>query len=118
VSIGSALLTFLLLYVVLPNKRQSVRQALPGSLVAAVLFFLLLQVFPLYTAIFGRGFVAYAAFGVFLLLMFWTYLLGLVLVLGAELNAFLEVPHGRPQQPVSGEGITNRGRSPTPVRGG
>jgi hypothetical protein len=57
-----------------------------------VLFFVILQVFPLYLALFGRGFQAYAAFGVFLLLMFWVYLLGIVLVLGAELNAFLEEP--------------------------
>jgi hypothetical protein len=42
--------------------------------------------------VFGKGFQAYAAFGVFLLLVFWLYLLGLVLVIGAELNAFLEEP--------------------------
>lgn len=89
-SISSALITFLLLYRVLPNKRQSVRQVLPGSAMAAVLFFVLLQVFPLYTTFFGQGFATYAAFGMFLLLMFWTFLLGLVLVLGVELNAFLE----------------------------
>jgi uncharacterized BrkB/YihY/UPF0761 family membrane protein len=35
---------------------------------------------------------AYAVFGVFLLLLFWSYVTGLVLVLGAELNAFLEDP--------------------------
>ncbi len=91
-SIGSALLTFLLLYRILPNTRLSFRQVLPGSLVAAVLFFVLLEVFPLYTRLFGPGFATYAAFGMFLLLMFWTFLLGLVLVLGVELNAFLETP--------------------------
>ncbi|MDQ6671834.1 MAG: YihY/virulence factor BrkB family protein [Chloroflexota bacterium] len=88
-SIGSALLMFLLLYRILPNKQQSFRQVLPGALMAAVLFFVLLQVFPLYTRLFGEGFATFAAFGMFLLLMFWTYLLGIVLVLGAELNAFL-----------------------------
>ena len=89
-SILSAFLTFLLLYRVLPNKRQTFAQVLPGSLLAAGLFFILLQVFPLYTTLFGRGFEAYAIFGMLLLLMFWTYLLGVVLVLGAELNAFLD----------------------------
>lgn len=90
VSILSALVTFLLLYRVLPNRRQTFAQVLPGSLLAAGLFFVLLQVFPLYTTLFARGFEAYAIFGMLLLLMFWTYLLGLVLVLGAELNAFLD----------------------------
>ncbi|MBV9170536.1 MAG: YihY/virulence factor BrkB family protein [Chloroflexi bacterium] len=92
ISIVSAIILFLLLYKILPNKPQSWRQALPGALLATVLFFVILQVFPLYLAIFGRGFQTYAAFGVFLLLMFWVYLLGIVLVLGAELNAFLEEP--------------------------
>ncbi len=92
ISIVSAIVMFLLLYKVLPNKSQGWRQTLPGALAAAVLFFVILQLFPLYMALFGKGFQAYAAFGVFLLLMFWLYLLGLVLVIGAELNAFLEEP--------------------------
>lgn len=90
VSIVSAGIMFLLLYTILPNKRQSVKQALPGALTAALLFFVILQAFPLYTLVFGKGFETYAVFGMLLLLMFWTFLLGIVLVLGAELNAFLE----------------------------
>jgi membrane protein len=92
VSLLSALLTFLLLYRVLPNKRQTFGQVLPGSLLGAGLFFALLQVFPLYTGLVGRSFEAYAVFGMLLLLMVWTHLLALVLVLGAELNAFLDSP--------------------------
>jgi membrane protein len=92
ISIVSAIVMFLLLYKILPNKPQGWKQTLPGALAASVLFFVILQLFPLYLTIFGRGFQTYAAFGVFLLLMFWLYLLGLVLVVGAELNAFLEEP--------------------------
>jgi membrane protein len=92
VSIVSAIVLFLLLYKLLPNRPQGWKQTLPGALLATVLFFAILQVFPLYLALFGRGFQAYAAFGVFLLMMFWVYLLGIVLVLGAELNVFLEEP--------------------------
>jgi uncharacterized BrkB/YihY/UPF0761 family membrane protein len=33
-----------------------------------------------------------------LLLMFWAYLLGVVLVLGAELNAFLDSPRSEGQE--------------------
>ena len=91
ISIVSAIVLFLLLYKILPNKPQAWKQALPGALTAAVLFFVILQLFPLYTTLFPPN-QAYAAFGVFLLLMFWLYLLGLVLVAGAELNAFLEEP--------------------------
>ena len=115
VSIGCALLTFLLLYRVLPNKHQSFRQVLPGAGLAAVLFFVLLQLFPLYTTLLGQGFATYAAFGMFLLLMFWTYLLGIVLVLGAELNAFLEALPHRPgdREGTWLHGITGSSSSPS-----
>jgi uncharacterized BrkB/YihY/UPF0761 family membrane protein len=48
ISIASAILMFLLLYKILPNKPQGWKQTLPGALMAAVLFFVLLQLFPLY----------------------------------------------------------------------
>src|SRR6185437_14153003 len=62
ISIVSAILMFLLLYKILPNKDQGWKQTLPGALLASVLFFAILQVFPLYLGIFGKGFQAYAAF--------------------------------------------------------
>jgi len=92
VSIVLALATFLLLYRILPNVTQTWRQALPGAVLVAALFFVIMQVFPLYLAFFGQGFQTYALFGIFLLMMFWCYVLGIILVLGAELNAFLKDP--------------------------
>ncbi|MBV9544494.1 MAG: YihY/virulence factor BrkB family protein [Chloroflexi bacterium] len=92
VSLASIATMFLLLYRVLPHKRQSWREAVPGALVATVLLLLILQIFPLYLTLFGQGFEVYAVFGMFLVLMLWLFLLGLVLVLGVELNAFLEEP--------------------------
>ena len=91
ISILSAVLLFWLLYRVLPNKRQTWGQALPGALLATVLFFVILLVFPLYVTFFPPN-QAYAVFGIFLVLTFWLYLLGIVFVLGAELNAFLQEP--------------------------
>ncbi|MBV9356278.1 MAG: YihY/virulence factor BrkB family protein [Chloroflexi bacterium] len=82
-------LSFLALYRILPNCRVRWRDVLPGAAAAAVAFFLILRLFPLYLSLFGRGFEVYAAFGSFLLLMFWTYLLGIVLVVGVEINVFL-----------------------------
>jgi membrane protein len=90
-SILTAIGAFLLMYKVLPNKKQRVREALPGALLVTALFFLLSLIFPLYLRIFPPN-QAYAVFGVFLAFTFWLYLLGLSFVLGAELNAFLEEP--------------------------
>jgi membrane protein len=91
-SILSAILLFLALYKVLPNKPRPWKASLPGALAATVLYFIIMQVFPLYMALFGSRFQTYAIFGILLLMMFWSYLLGFILVLGAELNAFLEGP--------------------------
>jgi membrane protein len=91
ISIISAFLVFLLIYKVLPNAGQGWRNVLPGTLVALVLFFVILQLFPIYTALFPPN-QAYAVFGVFLVFTFFLYLLGFVFVIGAELNAFLQEP--------------------------
>ena len=82
---------FLLLYKVLPNANQGWRDVLPGTLVSVVLFFLILQLFPLYMALFPPN-EAYAVFGVFLVFTFFLFLLGFVFVIGAELNAFIQEP--------------------------
>ncbi len=91
ISIISAFLFFLLIYKVLPHAKQGWRDVLPGTLLSSVLLLVISQIFPLYVTLFPPNH-AYAVFGVFLVLTFWLYLLGFVLVLGAELNAFLQEP--------------------------
>src|SRR5919199_1598339 len=91
VSILSIVLMFVLLYRILPNKPQSWGQSLPGALAATVLVFVVSQVFPLYVALFPPN-QAYAAFGIFLVFAFFLYCLGMIFVLGAELNAFVQEP--------------------------
>jgi membrane protein len=91
ISIVSVVLLFWLMYRLLPNKPQTWGQALPGALSATVLVFIISQVFPLYVALFPPN-QAYAAFGIFLVLTFFLYMLGLIFVVGAELNAFLQEP--------------------------
>jgi membrane protein len=102
VAIGSVLVLFLLIYRILPNAKQTWRSVVPGTLMASALLMVLTQVFPLYVALFPPNH-AYSLFGVFLVLTFWLYLLGIVLVLGAELNAFLEQP------------VRSTAATPTPV---
>jgi membrane protein len=92
VSVIGLVVAFVLMYWLLPNTHSSLRHSLPGALVASALFVAVLRIFPLYVALFGQGFSAYAAFGTVLLFMFWLYIVGLVLVGGAVLNAFLEEP--------------------------
>ena len=89
VSIGSAFLMFLAIYRVVPNAPLSLGRVWRGALLAAALFALINQLFPLYLRFLGGGFQAYKTLGLFLLLMTWFYFLARILVLGCELNAFL-----------------------------
>ncbi len=89
ISIIGAFLFFLLIYKVLPHAKQGWRDVLPGTLLSSLLLLVISQIFPLYVALFPPNH-AYAVFGVFLVFTLWLYLLGLVLVLGIELNAFLQ----------------------------
>jgi membrane protein len=91
VTIVSVLALFVLIYRILPNAQQTWRGVLPGAGLTLVLVLIISQVFPLYVALFPPN-QAYAVFGVFLVLTFYLYILGIVLVLGAELNAFLAQP--------------------------
>jgi membrane protein len=82
---------FWLLYRFLPNVSQGWRDVVPGTLLSSILLLIVSQVFPIYLTLFPPNH-AYALFGVFLVITFWLYLVGFVLVLGAELNAFLRQP--------------------------
>lgn len=92
ISAIATLLMFLLVYRVIPNAKQGWRAAVPGTVLSVVAFFVILMVFPLYVKLFPPN-QAYATFGIFLVLMFWLYLLGITFVLGVEINAFLLEPN-------------------------
>jgi membrane protein len=104
VSLGSAVLMFLAIYRIVPNAPLRVADVWRGAVVAGVLFLLLNQIFPIYLRFFGGGYQAYKTLGLFLLLMTWFYALAMILVLGAELNAFLCGRDGPTPNPREGKG--------------
>ncbi|MCG1004179.1 YihY/virulence factor BrkB family protein [Halobacterium noricense] len=85
-------LVFLPSYYVFPDVEMSVREALPGAAFAAVGWALLAQGFRGYAAYVGGG-ELYGILGGALLLVTWLYFGGIVITLGAVLNAVLS---GRP----------------------
>lgn len=89
-AIGAAVMVALLLvlYRWVPNRTFSLREILPGALLAGVLIETLSLAFPLY-ARFAGGFNTYGVqFGLFFLLATWLYLLSELLLLGAVYNRF------------------------------
>jgi len=100
-ALGSAVAMFTALYRVIPNRRLTLADVWPGAVLAGVLFVLLNQAFPLYLRILGGSYAAYKTLGLFLFLMTWFYCLAVILVLGAELNAFLGGNRGAAEMEVA-----------------
>jgi membrane protein len=83
----AAAVFFLLLYRVLPNAGQRLRDVWPGALIAALLFVLVGQIFPLYLRLTGGANRFGAAFGLVWLLVTWLAAFAHLLLLGAYVNA-------------------------------
>ena len=79
---------FFPLYYVFPDAEVTARQALPGTVFAAVCWTLLGVGFGVY-ATFAGGSAVYGLLGGILLLVTWFYLGGVVLLVGAVVNAVL-----------------------------
>jgi membrane protein len=88
-SLLTGLMLFLAMFRIIPNAPVSISSVWRGALLSAALFVLTLQMFPLYIRFFGGGFETYKTIGLLPLLLTWFYMLARIIVLGAELNAFL-----------------------------
>src|ERR1700730_1194739 len=87
--ITAGFLLFGTIYFVIPNRKQQFGKIIPGALVAAVLFELITLVFPLYISL-NKGLNQYGAtFGLFFLLMTFFFFLGLITMVGVEVNSVL-----------------------------
>jgi membrane protein len=85
----SAWILFLAIYIVVPNQRISFRNSWLGALVAAVLVQLYLTLFPLYVTHFLNNYTGSAgAAGFAIILLLFLYYFAVILLLGAEINAY------------------------------
>jgi membrane protein len=85
-----------LLYKVAPNRpARSSKWLSPGALTAAVLWVVATLGFSFYTTNLGSFNATYGALGGVVVLLFWFFISGFVILLGAEVNAILEQRHGR-----------------------
>ena len=80
---------FLVMYIVIPNQRISFRNSWLGALVAAVLVQLYLTLFPFYVTHFMTNYTGSAgAVGFAVIFLVFLYYFAVILLLGAEINAF------------------------------
>src|SRR3989442_4931215 len=89
VGVIAGFLLFASIYYVIPNRKQQFYKVIPGALVAGVLFELVTLLFPLYLSI-NRGINQYGAtFGLLFLLMTFFFFLGLITMIGVEVNSVI-----------------------------
>ena len=87
VSTAAVFLFLLAIYYLLPNEKLTVREVLPGAVLASILLQGSFQVLPLYVALSTREDVlTLRALGAPVILLIWLYLMANAIVLGAELN--------------------------------
>jgi membrane protein len=87
VGLIAGFILFFVIYYVIPNRTQKWRKVLPGAIVSGILFELVTLVFPLYLSI-NSGINAYGkTFGLFFVLLTFFFFLGLITMLGVEVNS-------------------------------
>lgn len=91
IAIGLVMMLMAVIYRVGPNRESPRWQWLsPGALIAAVLWVLASLAFSFYTSSFGSYGKTYGAFAGVAILILWLYVTGVVVLLGAEINAEVE----------------------------
>lgn len=87
IAVMSIVLAFM--YKIAPNKNFPFKEVLIGALTATVLWQLVSLGFSFYVSNFGSFNATYGSLGGLIILMLWFFLTGLILVIGAEINALI-----------------------------
>lgn len=114
--LGFLLVAFALVYYLGPNVDRSFKWVSPGSLVGVVLLVVAALGFRLYVRNFGNYEATYGGLGAVIVLMLWLYVIGLVVLLGSEINVAFEhhASHDDPRrdaEPESRSSLPHRGES-------
>lgn len=95
------LLTFALIYKVIPNIDQPFRFVTPGAVIAVVVWILASLGFSIYIANFGNYSATYGSLGGIVILLLYFFISAAVFLFGAEINATIR-PASDPQVTVGG----------------
>lgn len=91
-ALAFVLLVFNLLYLYAPNVRhRRWHWLMPGTMVGVVLWLAAGFAFKLYLSRFGSYNVIYGSLGAVIVLLFWLYLTGIAILIGAQVNSEIEL---------------------------
>ena len=105
---------FTIVYYFAPDAEQRWVWLTPGSIFATTLWLLASLGFKFYVANWASYTETYGAIGGVMILMLWFYISGLVILMGAEMNA--EIEHASPYGKESGEKVPGQRRRLGPAR--
>lgn len=97
-----------IVYYFAPDAEQDWVWLTPGSITATLLWLAASLGFKYYLANFGAYTETYGAIGGIMILMLWFYISGLVILVGAEMNA--EIEHASPYGKAAGEKVPGEKR--------
>jgi hypothetical protein len=94
----AGIVLFMAIYTVVPNRKLDLRTVWPGALLAGAAFEMLTLVFPLYVHYAGGANQYGKTFGFLFLVLSLAYFVGLITMVGVELNSILyPVPVEQPE---------------------
>lgn len=89
ISIAVMSIVLAIMYKIAPNKHFPFKEVIIGALIATVLWQLVSLAFSFYVSNFGSYSATYGSLGGLIVLILWFFLTGLILVIGAEINAII-----------------------------
>ncbi|MDF2923085.1 MAG: YihY/virulence factor BrkB family protein [Paenibacillaceae bacterium] len=89
VPIGAMLLIFILLFMIVPNRRLRMKNVLPGAAFVTIGWIVISFLFSFYVNNFGNYAKSYGSIGGVIVLLIWLYLSSIIILLGGEINATL-----------------------------
>lgn len=75
------------MYYLIPKAKVKIKYIWQGAMFATILANILSKAFSLYLKYFSNSFSIYKAMSIFIILMFWLYLFGIIILSGAVINA-------------------------------
>lgn len=80
---------FLIMYLTAPNIKVKLKSVIPGTIFTTIAFLVASWGFSVYVSGFGNYSATYGSIAGVIILIFWLYITGVIIILGAQVNAII-----------------------------
>ncbi|WP_462421193.1 YihY/virulence factor BrkB family protein [Salinicoccus sp. Marseille-QA3877] len=82
-------IVFLIMYLTAPNIKVKLKSVVPGTIFTTIAFLVASWGFSVYVSGFGNYSATYGSIAGVIILIFWLYITGVIIILGAQINAII-----------------------------